>query len=1097
VQYEDTSRAFYKGLAELQVGLLEDANRDFVSAATLTPAEPASWANAAIARLRLGDIETAGEAVAQALLRAPRNADIALLSAQFETARGQLDRAVAELRRAVGLDPRHLRARFALAEELERAGSDAGDMEATALLDDLQRLAPANLAVSIERARVAAKHGDTARLDESIARLRSAAVSWPPEALAQLDPLARAAELRNYTEAARATVLLRNTLARVPAFTSDLTAIRTSPELIAEPFDQFIALTRPTSTPAAPDTALAFSAEPLDPDAALAVAAFSSDSDDQTLVFVANGSSMRRLDASRQTWSLAPGSSPRTLLPLDWNNDFRTDLLVAGSGGVRLLLQRESGTFEDATAAASAGAPVSCACIGAWAADIEMDGDLDVVLGVAGGPVIVLRNNGDGTWNAQNTFAAMRDVAGFAWTDLDRDGDPDAAFLTGTMVRVLLNGRAGSFTEVTSPGGLTDVNGMTAADIDADGRFDLIVHRMNGTIHRASLRADAMWDERPLLETSVTATQGTLSMIAADLDNNGAIDLAWNSGFALADEHHAFQSVSGALPGAPAAAVDFDGDGLLDLVVRTPAPTRLRARSARGYHWKRVRLRAQSEAGDQRINPFAVGGEVEVRAGLLYQKQLLTGGPAHFGLGSRTSIDVARIVWPNGAPQAEFGVEVDGTIVAEQRLKGSCPWVFAFDGHEMRFVTDFLWRSPLGLRINAQDTATSQTEDWVRIGGDQLSPRDGYYDVRITAELWETHFFDHVSLMAIDHPEDTEVFIDERFTPQPASFAVQTLRGVRPVVRARDGNGRDVTGLVSRRDGRFLAAFERGRYQGIAGDHFVELEIDPTAVEPGGRPILVAHGWVYPTDSSINVAIAQGRHEQPRGLSLEYQDATGRWRLAEPGLGFPAGKNKTMLIDLRGTGGARRLRLRTNLEVSWDLLATGSGSSASLETRRMEAGEAELRYRGFSRTSSPRGDAPETPRYSPIASVGQRWRDLAGYYTRFGNVRDLLRGVDDRYVIMNAGDELALRFPAQPPVKPGWRRDFVLVGDGWEKDGDFNTEFSATVLPLPAHGARPYDSARSPGRLEDDAVYQRHRTDWEVYHTRYVSPESFSRGLGR
>ena len=71
----------------------------------------------------------------------------------------------------------------------------------------------------------------------------------------------------------------------------------------------------------------------------------------------------------------------------------------------------------------------------------------------------------------------------------------------------------------------------------------------------------------------------------------------------------------------------------------------------------------------------------------------------------------------------------------------------------MGFVTDFLWRSPLGLRINAQDTAgVSQTEDWVRIAGDQLRPRDGVYDVRITAELWETHFFDHVSLLVVDHP---------------------------------------------------------------------------------------------------------------------------------------------------------------------------------------------------------------------------------------------------------------------------------------------------------------------------------------------------------
>jgi hypothetical protein len=102
-------------------------------------------------------------------------------------------------------------------------------------------------------------------------------------------------------------------------------------------------------------------------------------------------------------------------------------------------------------------------------------------------------------------------------------------------------------------------------------------------------------------------------------------------------------------------------------------------------------------------------------------------------------------------------------------------------------------------------------------------------------------------------------------------------------------------------------------------------------------------------------------------------------------------------------------------------------------------------------------------------------------------VRKLLEKVDDRYVIMNAGDEMLLRFPAAAPPVDGWVRDFVLVSDGWEKDGDFNTSFSKTVLPLPAHG-RP-DYSTPPGSLQDDPVYRRHARDWSEYHTRYVTPE--------
>ena len=97
-------------------------------------------------------------------------------------------------------------------------------------------------------------------------------------------------------------------------------------------------------------------------------------------------------------------------------------------------------------------------------------------------------------------------------------------------------------------------------------------------------------------------------------------------------------------------------------------------------------------------------------------------------------------------------------------------------------------------------------------------------------------------------------------------------------------------------------------------------------------------------------------------------------------------------------------------------------------------------------------------------------------------------------MIMNAGDEMRLRFPEAPPPAAGLVRDFVLVGDGWVKDGDFNTTFSRTVLPLPDARERAATTARR-RELEDDPVYRAHRGDFETYHTRYVSPASPRRAL--
>jgi hypothetical protein len=97
-------------------------------------------------------------------------------------------------------------------------------------------------------------------------------------------------------------------------------------------------------------------------------------------------------------------------------------------------------------------------------------------------------------------------------------------------------------------------------------------------------------------------------------------------------------------------------------------------------------------------------------------------------------------------------------------------------------------------------------------------------------------------------------------------------------------------------------------------------------------------------------------------------------------------------------------------------------------------------------------------------------------------------------VIMNAGDELRLRFPEAPPPASGLVRDFVVVGDGWVKDGDYNTGFSRTVLPLPTHRTGRYDTP--PRQLEDDPVYLKHPQDFADYHTRYVTPDGLRHALG-
>jgi hypothetical protein len=807
-----------------------------------------------------------------------------------------------------------------------------------------------------------------------------------------------------------------------------------------------------------------------------------------------------------------PGDQPPTLdgiVGIDVNGDFKMDLVFAGMGGLRLFRQDPAGTFADVTA--QMGLPdavTSAPYVGAWAADVDLEGDLDIVLAPQHGEPLVLRNNGDGTFITLHPFPGVVGLRAFAWGDVDAEGTPDAVLLdeTGTL-QVYTNQRAGQFQARALPGELGKVLAFTLADVNSDSVVDLVVLQADGHIRRLAHTAEgpgwrlaeiAQW---PTFPDGIAVASARL--LVADLDNNGALDLIasipqgghiWLNG--PQDEWHLLKAP---LPGLVFAASPLTDNGQLDLLSLTPAgqPLRLASQGTKNYLWVTLRPRAVQVQGDGRINSFGLDGEVEVRAGLLYQKQLITEPVLHFGLGSQRTADVARIIWPNGDTQAEFELQAKQVVVARQRLKGSCPWLFADDGEAMRFVTDFLWRSPLGLRINAQDTAgVLATEDWVKVRGDQLVPRDGIYELRITAELWETHFFDHIALLVVDHPIGTEIYVDERFAVPPPKLMVYPTAAPRPVARAWDDHGQDVTDLVRARDGRYLDGFGRGAYQGVTRDHFVEVDLGDDV--PASGPLwLLASGWIRPTDSSINVAISQGRHDPPQGIRLEVPDGQGGWMVARAHLGFPAGKTKTMVIDLADIwppGTPRRLRLRTNMEIYWDALAWAVGRpDAELHTQRLSPYVADLRYRGFSAVRTADLSSPELPQYHDLEGTAPRWRDLIGYYTRFGDVRELIQSVDDRYVIMNAGDELALRFIAPPPPPADWSRDFVLIGDGWVKDGDYNTTFSKTILPLPAHDQPDYTTP--PGALEDDPVYRRYPQDWQRYHTRYITPHCFHEAL--
>jgi hypothetical protein len=1098
--YREAVTAFYVGLSAMQTTQEVLARQQFDRVVALVPQEPAGWANLGLLLLRQQDLDQGAVQLTRAAELAPDSAAVQKLLALADSRRGKLPEAIAHWRRALQLDLQDREAAYALALEIERQAGPDSDAEAQRVLEQLLGRSD-NLAARIESMRIAAKRGDAAALKAATAPLAEISSRWPLEAQEHLKTLMTAAADNPRAAAVRVT-FLKNTLLRDPVYRAALADVSTPRAEVGQPIERFLRLPNPDSQPAAPDEALTFKVEPL-PDARPGAwwvgAIWPPDSGNPTIA--------TSVDFRCQT--AASGDSGTAVA--DLNYDFRVDLALAGSGGLCLLRNTSRG-FADVTALSKLPpAVLRSAARAVWPADIDTDGDLDLVLALRDAAPLVLRNNGDGTFTQREVFPGVAHARGFAWADFDGEGVPDAAFLDEAgVVHLFANLRGGAFRAERLPAGLGPALAISTLEQNGDSLVDLLVLTRAGGIVRISRNAlTNSWESMLVtaLDTPGASEPGTARLFTADLDNNGAADLIVSSGDTgrvLLGATRGFLTLKTSVPLGIREAVDLDGDGRLELIGLGSGgvPSKAVIAGSKSYRWQVVRPRAATATGDQRINSFGIGGEIEVRSGLHLQKQVIAAPAVHFGLGEANGAELVRILWPNGAPQAEYDAKANQVVAATQRLKGSCPWLFAWNGREMSFVTDVLWRSPLGLRINAQATAdTLMTEDWVKVRGDQLVAKDGSYDLRITAELWETHFFDHTSLLVVDHPADTEIFVDERFVAPAPKLAFVATGPVQRFASVRDDRGRDVSALAADADSRHVDFAGRGPYQGVTRPHYVEVELPDNAPRTG--PLwLVARGWIRPTDSSINVAIAQGAHAAPAGLSLHVADARGRFREVRSGLGFPAGKDKTILIDLTnvfissgGASGTRRFRLATNLEIFWDRLGWAIGRpDALVHTRRLEMSAADLVYRGYSVVEQPSLSVPERPRYV-LEGTGQRWRDLEGYHTRFGDVKELLRSVDDRYVIMNAGDELRLRFPEASAPAPGHVRDFVMIADGWEKDGDFNTGFSRTVLPLPTHRTGKYETP--PRTLEEDPIHRQHPNDFAEYHTRYVTGDRFRDALQR
>lgn len=164
----------------------------------------------------------------------------------------------------------------------------------------------------------------------------------------------------------------------------------------------------------------------------------------------------------------------------DLNGDRTLDLLIVSEDdqGKELYLGDGKGRFTDATARI----PVKGVTNGARAADIDRDGDPDLIFANAG-PDAILINDGKGNFTDESgsrlprTEDVSQDVqAG----DLDGDGDLDLVFGNEDGNRLLLNDGRGAFSPAPDgafPPAREETRKVALGDVDGDG--DLDIHLAN------------------------------------------------------------------------------------------------------------------------------------------------------------------------------------------------------------------------------------------------------------------------------------------------------------------------------------------------------------------------------------------------------------------------------------------------------------------------------------------------------------------------------------------------------------------------------------------------------------------------------------------
>ncbi len=1142
------------GLAYLEENKLEEAEKEFLRFIDLAPKEKLGYANLGLVYLRMGKYDEAEKILKKAIRIDPKDPDVRLILAQVYEMDNRKDLSISTLKESLKFAPDHVKSLYTLSELVSNMPDSVSVNYRKDCLRKVIMNVPDNIVPRLDLIEIYIRHGNTDPALEQMEDIARIFPEFPREAIEYYNTAVRFLQAGKTAEAVTPFIIFSNYLKVTPPYQAGITDLKgPGGSLIGFPvitFDQ--QLNTGTTETGSILNAMKFTDVTLSAGLNLPVstginagaaagltnvAESDFDGDGDIDIYVGNydpGASeykhyLFRSDMGKFTdvageSGLRHSGAEYFAKFDDYDNDGFFDLFVLTDGKNILYRNTGKGSFTDVSDRTNVGEDIRGNK--SLFFDADHDGDLDLYV-VRPGVNYLYRNNANESFTEQ---AAAMNLAGSdvnsrdaAFGDFDEDGDLDLFVVNENAGNILFsNQRQGIFKDISDSSGLDrylNSGAVAVGDYNNDGFLDLFITSLKGGNHRLYLNSghgkftkDARSDEIFAPLRNVTGFDATF----LDIDNDGSLDLlvagesTEKEGRGVFLFHNNgkdnFDDVSGLLPedlksGRQIVTFDYNSDGDMDVVIAgvNGGIKLLRNDGGNMNHFVKITLKGL-RTGSAKNNYYGIGAKVEVRSGDLYQSKVVTDPNMIFGLGTRQKSDVIRITWTNGVPQNIFFPGTDQSIIEAQVLKGSCPFLYAWNGARYEFVKDILWRSALGMPLGIMgETHTygfaNASDDYIGIQADQLMLKEGRYSIMVTAELWETIYLDKLRLIAVDHPDSVDVYADEKFSPPPfPEYRVFPVVEKHFPVSATDGRGNDLLPYIVRKDDKYISNFMPGKYQGIT--QISDLILDPGTIGSDKNLYLFMNGWVFPTDASINAALSQNENLEVLSPVLQVINKKGEWETVINNLGFPMGKDKTMVINLDGIfpSGDTRIRIRTNMQIYWDQIFFASCDfKVPVRSSEMTAEKADLHYRGFSKSFRKGGRyGPHWFNYAKCTEES-RWRDLTGNYTRYGDVLFLLSKADDMYVIMNSGDEIAVDFSAGelPELKKGWTRDFMIRNVGWVKDGDLNTATGNRVEPLPFNGMSryPYDGSEA---YPADAA---HKEYLRKYNTRKVSTRAFTNAL--